>query len=108
MGAATGPLPGGYRMVSRWISPSELPAWQKTGGTAIPSDIGAGGRVYVTEIGAAKPGGTGPIRVDFAVPEAALNSAGKEGWFQIFQPVQRAPIYNVRIHLPEGIKRPGT
>jgi len=70
----------------------------ENGGTAIPSGIGAGGRVYVTSLGAAKPGGTGPIRIDFSMPQNALSSAGKPEWYQVFQPAQSTPVYNVQIH----------
>ena len=37
----------------------------------------------MTELGATKPGGTGPIRIDFAVPRGALNPAGKPEWFAL-------------------------
>jgi hypothetical protein len=49
-------------MVSRWASPEEAVQWMENGGTAIPNGVGAGGRLYVTNLGAAKPGGTGSIR----------------------------------------------
>lgn len=106
-GAAEGPLPPGYTPVSRWVSPEEVSQWMQNGGTAIPNGVGAGGRVYVTTPGAAKPGGTGPIRIDFAVPEKAISQGGKPEWGQIFQPNQSSPIYNVKINVPDGIKIPG-
>jgi hypothetical protein len=105
-GAATGVLPNGYRTVSRWISPKEAANWLAEGGTGIPRVAGSN-RMFVTELGAAKPGGTGSIRVDFALPESALQKAGKSEWFQIFQPTPSRPIYNVQIHVPEGTKIPG-
>jgi hypothetical protein len=108
LGAATGPVPDGYVPVSRWVGIDEAAAWMESGGTAIPSSIGAGGRVYVTSLGAAKPGGTGPVRIDFYMRQAALSGAGKPEWYQIFQPAQSTPIYNVQIHLPDGITIPPT
>ncbi|HVZ46103.1 MAG TPA: LysM domain-containing protein, partial [Ramlibacter sp.] len=106
LGSATGPLPKGYVTVSRWVGTDEAAAWIENGGTAIPAGIGAGNRVYVTDFASAKPGGTGPIRIDFAVPQQALGSGGKTEWHQIFQPAQRVPVYNVRIHVPDGITIP--
>jgi hypothetical protein len=106
LGVSTGPVPPGYTTVSRWVSPNEAAAWIDNGGTAIPADIGAGGRVYVTTLKAPQPGGTGPIRIDFAVPERTLNMAGNAEWFQIFQPVQSTPIYNVQIFVPPGVTIP--
>jgi len=103
-GAATGPVPKGYVPVSRWVSEAEAKLWIKNGGTYIPHGIGGeSGRVYVTVPGAPQPGGTGPIRIDFAVDSAALNAAGKEGWFQLIQPIQNMPIYNVTITCPPGM-----
>ncbi len=90
-------------MVSRWVKPDEAAAWMAERGTGLPTIKGSN-QMYVTELGAAKPGGTGPIRVDFAVPEAALQQGGKREWFQIFQPTPSRPIYNVQIHVPEGVK----
>ena len=48
--------------------------------------------------------GTGPIRIDFAVPEKALSAAGKSEWLQMFQPMPSTPIYNVLIHVPPGTR----
>lgn len=105
-GAANGPLPSGYATVSRWVSPEEATLWIENQGTVIPNGVGAGGRVYVTDLGAAKPGGTGPIRIDFAIPKDAVSAAGKAEWGQIFQPSQSTPIYNVKIYIPEGVHLP--
>ncbi|MBF0315780.1 MAG: hypothetical protein HQK52_20330 [Oligoflexia bacterium] len=99
-GASTLPAPSGYTKVSRWINESESKMWVEGGGTHIPTDVGAGGRVYVTSPGAPKPGGTGSIRVDFYVPEGMLQKAGNEQWFQIMQPQANTPIYNVEIFKP--------
>lgn len=104
-GAATGALPQGYRTVSRWVGPDEAAAWMGERGTGIPSILNAN-RMYVTELGAPKPGGAGPIRVDFAIPDSALQKAGKPDWFQIFQPTPSRPVYNVQIHVPEGVEIP--
>jgi RHS repeat-associated protein len=104
-GAAAGPLPSGYQTVSRWVSPEEAAAWVAQKGTGLP--LVYGDRIYVTAVGAAKVGGTGPIRVDFAIPSQALNQGGLDGWFLIMQPARSRPIYNVQIHVPEGIRVPG-
>jgi hypothetical protein len=106
-GAATGPLPAGYTMVTRWVSPEEASQWLATQGTAIPSGIGAGGRVYVTTPGAPQPGGTGPVQINFAVPQAAISPAGNAQWGQIFQPITSTPIYNTTIVVPKGVTIPG-
>jgi hypothetical protein len=106
IGAAYGPLPTGYTTVSRWANADEVSRWLGNGGTAIPTNLGAGGRVYVTDLGSAKPGGTGEFRIDFAVPESILRGAGQVEWRQILQPIQSTPIYNVRIHTPSGSTLP--
>lgn len=67
-GASSGPLPHGYVMVSRCIDAQEAKLWMAVGGTHVPLQIGAGGRVYVTEFEGPRISGTGPIRVDLAVP----------------------------------------
>ena len=97
---AIGPVPEGYVKVSRWTSEVEAQAWMKEGATAIPSEIGANQRLYVTTHGAPKPGGTGPVRIDFEVPEAMLQGAGNVEWRQVLQPQTNTPIYNVQINLP--------
>jgi hypothetical protein len=100
-GSSDGPIPDDYTTVSRWINADELKLWVEGGATRIPPEIGgASNRVYVTELGAPKPGGTGPIRVDFAVPKGSLQTAGAKKWFQIFQPKGSVPIYNVIINIP--------
>jgi len=77
----------------------------RNGGTAIPSGIGReSGRVYVTLPGAPKPPGTGPCRIEFFVPGAALMIAGHVLWRQILHPVQNTPIYNVRIFVPDDLR----
>jgi len=106
-GASTGPLPPGYTMVTRWVSPEEASEWLATQGTAIPSGIGAGGRVYVTMPGAPQPGGTGSVQINFAVPQAAISQAGNAQWGQIFQPITSTPIYNTTIVVPKGVTIPG-
>ncbi|NVJ46738.1 MAG: hypothetical protein HWE07_06410, partial [Cytophagia bacterium] len=100
-GASFGELPAGYVYVSRWIRESEVPLWVQNQGTSIPRGVGAGGRVYVTLPGAPRPGGTGPVRVDFALPARALQRASKKEWFQVMQPASSTPIYNVTITMPE-------
>lgn len=111
-GAVDGALPPGYITVSRWVSPEEAAQWMKNQGTAIPAGVGtplpgtSTTTVYVTTHGAAKPGGTGPIRIDFAVPKKALNPAGNSQWSQIYQPSQSTPVYNVKIIIPDGVTIP--
>lgn len=103
-GASSGPVPSGHVPVSRWVSEAEANAWIGNGGTHIPSGIGGeSGRVYVTAPGVARPGGTGPVRIDFTVDAASLNPAGKEGWFQVMQPAQNMPIHNVTVNYPAGL-----
>lgn len=94
-------------MVTRWVSPEEASQWLATQGTAIPSGIGAGGRVYVTTPGAPQPGGTGSVQINFAVPQAAISQAGNAQWGQIFQPITSTPIYNTTIVVPKGVTIPG-
>jgi hypothetical protein len=48
----------------------------------------------------AKPGGTGPVRVDFNVPTQALAAASKPDWFQIFNEGRYVPIHDVTIVRP--------
>ena len=74
-GAAAGALPSGYQTVSRWVSPEEAAAWVAQKGTGLP--LIHGDKIYVTALGAAKSGGTGSIRVDFAFPSRALNNGGQ-------------------------------
>lgn len=100
-GASIGPVPSHYTKVSRWVNESEANLWMANESTTIPAGVGTQGeRVYVTLPGAARPGGTGPIRIDFHVPREALQAAGKADWRQILQPMQNPPIYNVEIHYP--------
>lgn len=104
-GASAGPAPFGYTKVSRWTSPEEAPAWLRNSGTAVPSGVG-GDRLYVTLPGARQPSGTGPVRVDFAVPQAALIQTGRAEWRAIMQPIQSTPIHNVIIAVPDGVTLP--
>ena len=104
-GASTGPAPQGYADVSRWGSPEEAGDWLRNSGTAIPPGVG-GDRLYVALPGARQPGGTGPVRIDFAVPQAALIHTGKAEWRMIMQPIQSTPIHNVIITVPNGVSLP--
>jgi len=104
-GASAGPAPYGYARVLRWASPEEAGAWLRNSGTAIPSGMG-GDRLYVALPGARQPGGTGPVRVDFAVPESALMQTAKAEWRVIMQPIQSTPIHNVIITAPNGVTLP--
>ena len=100
-------LPQGYTYVSRWVSPQEARLWLNNQGTAIPAGVGGQtGRIYVTIPGAQQPGNTGPIRIDFAMPQRGLNPAGTSEWRQVFQPVQSTPIHNLRIFVPNGTTIP--
>jgi hypothetical protein len=103
-GASTGAMPKGYTMVSRWIDANEAKLWMANGATFVPPHVGAGGRLYVTDFGASQPSGTGPIRIDLGVPQAALHAAGRADWKQVFQPIANVPIYNVSIHVPPSIQ----
>lgn len=104
-GASDGPTPDGYALVSRWTWPEEAGSWLRNGGTAIQPGVG-GDRLYVTLPGAAQPGGTGPIRIDFEVPQSALAPTGNAQWRVIVQPIQSTPIHNVTITVPNGITLP--
>ncbi len=100
-GAATGPVQKGYTEVSRWMSPQEAEKWIANQGTHVPGGIGGeAGRVYVTSPGMPKPGGTGPVRVDFSVPGSALQQGGQQGWSWLPSNMQNTPIHNVSIHYP--------
>ena len=101
VGASTGPVPEGYVSLSRWVNAQEAQLWMQNGGTSIPGGIGAGGRVYVTIAGAPKPGGTGPIRIDFYAQQRVLQIGGNVKWFYIMQPTGNIPIYNVAIYYPK-------
>lgn len=101
-GSSVGPMPEGYEMVSRWVGKAEAEAWMQNGGTAVPADIGNGGRVYVSKWGADKPGGTGDFRIDFGIHEKVLQTAGNENWRQITQPVQSLPVHNLQIWVLKG------
>jgi hypothetical protein len=102
-GAAAGPLPGGYVMVARWVGAVEAKLWMINGGTFIPPQVGAGARVYVTLPGAPRPAGADAIRIDFGVPQGALQTAGRTDWSQLLQSLANVPIYNVAIHVPSSI-----
>ena len=101
-GASAGSAPCGYAKVSRWASPEEAGAWLRNSGTAIPSGIG-GDRLYVALPEARQPGGTGPVRVDFAVPRSALIQTAKAEWRVIMQPIQSTPIHNVILTVPNEV-----
>lgn len=96
-GASSGPVPADYIEVHRWVNKDEVQLWMANQGTAIPSGVGAGGRVYVTLPNAPRPGGTGPCRIEFYFPKAGLFQAGNQLWLQAFQPASNVPIYNVKI-----------
>jgi filamentous hemagglutinin len=102
-GASNGPMPTGYVMVSRWVNAAEAKMWMSNGGTYIPPRVGGGGRVYVTRYGASRPSGTDAIRIDFGVPQAALQTAGQMDWKQLLQSLANVPIYNVKIHVPNSL-----
>jgi len=79
--------------VSRWMSQGEAAAMKDSG----TLQVGANGRTYVTAVGAPKPGGTGPVRVDFNVPQGALQPGGNPQWYQIIFPT-RPPVTGIVIH----------
>jgi hypothetical protein len=103
VGAAEGPMPNGYIFVSRWAGTAEAKLWMMNGGTYVPTTVGAGGRVYVTLLGEPRPSGTGPIRIDFGIPQAALQTAGRSDWRQLLQTLANVPIHNVSIHVPYSV-----
>jgi len=108
-GAAEGPLPPGYTTVSRWVSPEEASLWVQNQGTAIPAAIPRNGtpQLYVTEAGAPyPPGANGTVRIDFAVPNTMLKTGNAPNNFMILQPSSSTPIYNVNIHVPNGVTLP--
>jgi filamentous hemagglutinin len=105
-GASEGSLPSDYVNVSRWVSPTEAAQWISSGGTAIPAGIGAGSRVYVTAPNAPKPGGTGMIRIDFAVPLTSIQLESRSG-DKLCNQSRATPIYNVKINVPNGVGIPG-
>ena len=102
-GAASGPMPNGYVMVSRWVNAAEARLWMMNGGTYIPPQVGGGGRVYVTLYGESRPSGTDAIRIDFGIPKAAIQTAGRTDWRQLVQSLANVPIYNVKVHVPNSI-----
>lgn len=88
--------------VTRWVSPREAETW--VGRETLPQPLPTSGnpqRVYVTEISLPKPGGTGPIRMDFDVPRSALQTAGRPGWWQIFNEGRNVPLRNLVIQRRE-------
>jgi RHS repeat-associated protein len=100
-GAASGPVPRGYTSVSRWVDAQEAQLWMKGQGTFIPPGVGRDtGRVFVTAPDMPRPGMAGPIRIDFSVPQSALQPGGIQGWYWLPQSIQNTPIYNVSIHHP--------
>lgn len=100
-GAATGPVPSGYTQVSRWMSPKEAEKWIANQGTHVPTGIGGqSSRVYVTSPGMPRPGGAGPVRVDFSVPQSSLQQGGQQGWHWLPGNMENTPIYNVGIYFP--------
>lgn len=108
-GASEGPVPKDYVTVSRWVSKEEAALWMQNQGTAIPANVPRNGtpQVYVTEGGAPyPPGAKGEIRIDFAVPNAMLRKGNSSNNFQILQPSSSTPIYNVKIHVPNGMEIP--
>jgi hypothetical protein len=102
-GAANGLMPNGYVMVSRWVNAAEAKLCMMNGATYVPPAVGGGGRVYVTVFGEPRPSGTDPIRIDFGIPQAALQTAGRSDWRQLLQSLANMPIYNVTIHVPNSI-----
>lgn len=102
-GASAGPMPFGYVMVSRWVGLVEARIWMQNGATHVPAEVGFGGPVYSTLFGAARPGGTGPIRIDFGIRKAALEGSGRSDWRMCARPPANTPIYNVAIHVPDSI-----
>jgi filamentous hemagglutinin len=102
-GAASGPLPPGHVMVSRWVGETEARMWMASGATHVPPGLGAGGHLSVGEFGASRIPGTDPIRIDFSFPKAGLQKGGRTDWKFIIQVVANVPIYNVVIWVPVSV-----
>ncbi|MFT4193053.1 hypothetical protein [Ottowia sp.] len=97
--------------VSRWVSVEEASLWVQNGGTAIPAAIPRNGtpQLYVTQAGAPyPPGANGTVRIDFSVPSRMLRPGNSQNNAIILQPSSSTPIYNVNIHIPNGITLPNT
>lgn len=95
--------------MSRWVSPEEATLWVQNQGTAIPAAVPRNGtpQVYVSEAGAPRaPGATGTVRIDFAVPSSMLQTGNASNNSMILQPSLSTPIYNVNIHVPNGVTLP--
>jgi filamentous hemagglutinin len=91
------------------VSPEKASLWVQNQGTAIPTAIPRNGtpQLYVTEAGAPyPPGANGTVRIDFAVPNTMLKPGNASNNFMILQPSSSTPIYNVKIHVPNGVKLP--
>ncbi len=80
--------------VTRWMSEAEYQAFKSSG----TLQVGAEGRTYLTAIGAPRPGGTGPVRVDFNVPTRALQPASNKDWYIIFSENARPPVTGIVRH----------
>jgi hypothetical protein len=52
-GAANGPMPSGYVIVSRWVSAAEAKLWMMNGGTFVPVQVGAGDAFTLRSLGSA-------------------------------------------------------
>ena len=102
IGASEGAVPDGYVEVHRWTEPEGGPSLdEEQAATHIPGGLGAGGRVYVTTPGRAPTAGRGAsARIEFFFPQAGLQIAGHPLWYQIIQPAQNTPVYNVKIFVP--------
>jgi hypothetical protein len=94
-----GPVPPDHVKVTRWASAQEVALW-KAEHTHIPLAVARGMQVYVTLADAPKPGGTGPYRIDFFVPQRMLAPASKPEWRQILPGFGNTPIYNTVIMGP--------
>lgn len=91
-----------WARVARWVSPREAETW--AGRQTLPQPLPTSGnpqRLYVTDISVPKPGGTGPVRMEFDVPRSALQTAGRPGWWQILNEGRNVPLRNLVIQRPE-------
>ena len=82
----------GETRVTRWMGEAESVAMKDSGNL----QFGAGGRSYVTDLGAPQPGGTGPVQVNFNVPTQSLQPAGNQGWYQILD-AKRPPVTGIEV-----------
>lgn len=81
--AAQIPLPAEFINVVRWVSAGESMVWEHKPLVAPIRLREDGGWLPVAVPGTPKPDGTGPLRLEFAVPQVALASRSESGWLYL-------------------------